>query len=221
MKPKDQEDRSESLENRIEQFVTDPVLARIFVQEGKLDIKDVLSFNGSLIVRIPIADLGTDTARLIAAIVLSRVLYEARKRKRTYLLLDNLHLFPAKLVKDALLAGGPITIAAAVHYLDAIDDDLRLALLGFAGQLVAFRTGPFDAKLLDPLFGTPNNVYHSVTQIAPYEAYVRRRETELVRMEPITRPAYSVRPIVERCRTKYGTPRAAVEKRLQTFLSGL
>ena len=110
-----------------------------------------------------------------------------------------------------------ISLTLAHQYLYQLTPELREALIGTVGTMVAFRTGVTDAERLAPELGTKEP-----PELPPFEAYARTdTDTYLLEMPQTKARAYPAAPekIRDNCRKRYGTPRAKIERSIEGFIS--
>lgn len=157
-----------SIRNKIGAFLSDPRL-RQFVcptDEG-LRLRAIMDRGQPLIVNLPKGTLGEDSASILGALLvnsmamaaLSRADVPANERRPFFLYLDEFQNFTTLALVEMFseLRKFGLGIVASHQFLDQIDVRLRHAVLGNAGTIICFRTGPDDARTLakhfEPAFG--------------------------------------------------------------------
>ncbi len=153
------------IQNKVGAFLTDPVMMQTLVTHREdVSFRRAMDQGQIVIVNLARGLIGSDTAHFlgsmftqtIALAALSRLDTPETKRRPAFLYLDEF---------EHLLTGGTATMLSEVRkaalgvilanqYLHQLDEDVQAAVLGNVGTMIAFRTGPEDAKLLTRLFGS-------------------------------------------------------------------
>jgi len=192
--------------------------------------------------RIMIADLakgvvGEDHARLLGALLLSQFQWAAMRRSgnpeapRTpfYLYIDEFQSFATEALTSILAEARKYGLALilAHQYLDQLTDEIRQSVFGNAGNLIAFRVGQADARLLEDELGGDVKMGNLVS-LGKYEFYARLLDQGRMRepfrgrtLPPIQGTASGRRAaVIRRSRERYGRPREEVEARISRWLGG-
>ncbi|HEX4960623.1 MAG TPA: TraM recognition domain-containing protein [Thermoanaerobaculia bacterium] len=193
--------------------------------------------------RIMIADLakgviGDDQARLLGALLLSQFQWAAMQRanaeavSRTpfYLYIDEFHSFATDALTSILAEARKYGLALVlVHqYLDQLTEEIRQSVFGNAGNLIAFRVGQSDARILEGEFGG-NVKMGNLVSLGKYEIYARLLDRGRMRepfrgrtLAPVRGTATGRREaVIRRSRERYGRPREEVEAKIERWLHGL
>jgi hypothetical protein len=192
--------------------------------------------------RIMIADLakgviGEDHARLLGALLLSQFQWAAMQRAalpdspRTpfYLYIDEFHSFATEALTSILAEARKYGLALilAHQYLDQLTDEIRQSVFGNAGNLIGFRVGQSDARILEQEFGGDVKMGNLVS-LGKHEIYARLleggRAIEPFRgktLAPIRGMANGRREaVVRQSRERYGRSREEVERSIERWLGG-
>lgn len=193
--------------------------------------------------RIMIADLakgvvGEDYSRLLGALLLSQFQWAAMQRSgnptaapRTpfYLYIDEFQSFATDALTSILAEARKYGLALilAHQYLDQLTDEIRQSVFGNAGNLIAFRVGQSDARILEEEFGGNVKVGNLVS-LGKYEIYARLLDHGRMRepfrgrtLAPIRGTASGRREtVLRRSRERYGRPREEVERKIERWLGG-
>jgi hypothetical protein len=192
--------------------------------------------------RIMVADLckgaiGEDHTRLLGALLLSQFQWAAMQRARTpdaprtpfYLYIDEFQSFATDALTSILAEARKYGLALilAHQYLDQLEDGIRQSVSGNAGNLIAFRVGQADARILEDELGG-NVKMGNLVSLGKYEIYARLLDHGRAR-EPFlgwTLPSIGGtttgrrEAIIRRSRERYGRPRAEVEAKIERWLGG-
>jgi Type IV secretion-system coupling protein DNA-binding domain/Helicase HerA, central domain len=192
--------------------------------------------------RIMIADLGNgaigeDHSRLLGALLLSQFQWAAMRRTalpdsaRTpfYLYIDEFQSFATEALTSILAEARKYGLALilAHQYLDQLTDEIRQSVFGNAGNLIAFRVGERDARLLADELGGDVKMGNLVS-LGKYETYACILDHGAMRepfrgrtLPPIRGTATGRRAVVIRAsRERYGQPREDVERKIERWLGG-
>jgi len=192
--------------------------------------------------RIMIADLGKgvvgdDHARLLGALLLSQFQWAAMRRAvlpdaaRTpfYLYIDEFHSFATEALTSILAEARKygLSLVLAHQYLDQLTDEIRQSVFGNAGNLIAFRVGQSDARILEDELGGDVKMGNLVS-LGKHEIYARLLDHGRMRepfrgktLAPVRGTATGRREAVTRqSRERYGRPREEVERKIERWLDG-
>lgn len=226
------------LQNKIGRLLANAPMRNILGQPGS-------RFDAAFLMdreRIMIADLakgvvGEDYSRLLGALLLSQFQWAAMQRSgnpegvRTpfYLYIDEFQSFATEALTSILSEARKFGLALIlVHqYLDQLTDEIRQSVFGNVGNLVAFRVGQSDARILEDEFGG-NVKMGNLVSLGKYEIYARlldhgrMREPFRGRTLPPVRGMASGRheAVIRRSRERYGRPREEVEAKIERWLGG-
>ncbi|MBN4046441.1 type IV secretion system DNA-binding domain-containing protein [bacterium AH-315-P15] len=167
------------IQTRVGAFLADPRLRKILTNpQEPLSLRRIMDEGQILLVNLSKGRLGEDTAALLGALLITRLGLAAfsranvseSERRPFYVYVDEFQHFTTQSVVSMAseLRKYRIGLTLAHQYLDQLDSDIRGAVLGNAGTLVAFRLGgkdaPYIAKEFQPhvetldLINLPN--YH-------------------------------------------------------------
>lgn len=147
------------VQNKIGAFLADPMLRRILTKpQEDLHIRRIMDQSGALLVNLAKGRIGEDSANLLGSLLVSTIALAAFSRadltasaRRPFaLFIDEFHNFTTLSIATmaAELRKYGISLALANTHLDALEPEVRHAVLGNVGTLIAFRTGAEDASHL-------------------------------------------------------------------------
>ena len=216
-----------------------PVSARrILCQTKGLDFADVLASRKILLVDLPPARLGRDTASLLARQVIARLGDEAMRRGASedapvhFVYADEFHYFAterfASLLAEARKFGLGLVLAHQYTSQLIQGQDRRVldAVLGNVGTVVAFRVGAQDAQLLNDVMA-PRASATDVSGLPDHAAVVRSvgalGNVPFTLRTRMPAPAHEsgAAAIRERSRQRYGRPSAEVDAELGQQMEAL
>jgi type IV secretory pathway TraG/TraD family ATPase VirD4 len=226
--------RSEAISpilNKVGQFLTSLPLRNIVGQpENTFNFREVMDSGKILIVNLAKGKIGEDNCALLGAMLVTKIQLAAlgradvpeEKRKSFYLYVDEVHNFFtlsfAGILSEARKYG--LSLVLAHQYLDQLDEEMRAAILGNVGTLLAFRVGAEDGKYLAREF-YPVFTEADLVNLPNHHIYLKlmidgvtSRPFSAVTLPPFGREASLKKEVVGLSRKKYGKARAIVEKEI-------
>ncbi len=161
------------IQNKVGAYLTDPLLHRVLTtSQQPLHLRTIMDEKKILVVNLAKGKLGEDTAGLLGALLVtslglagfSRADIPPEKREHHYLYMDEFQSFTTPSIANMTseLRKYSIGIIACHQYLSQLQPEVRDAMLGNAGTLIAFRLGAHDAsyiaKEFNPKFDTADIV---------------------------------------------------------------
>ncbi|MGB8509848.1 MAG: type IV secretion system DNA-binding domain-containing protein [Pyrinomonadaceae bacterium] len=151
------------VQNKVGAFLADPVLRRILTRpKSSFNLRGIMDEGKLLLVNLAKGKLGEDTTQLLGSLLVSSMGLAALRRADTpeemrrdfYLYLDEFHTFTTLSLAGMLseLRKYRLNLIIAHQYLSQIDEQVRDAVLGNVGTIIAFRVGLTDAELLEGEF---------------------------------------------------------------------
>lgn len=201
------------IQSKVSAFLSDPRLYAILTKPKQpLSFRRIMDEGKILLINLSVGKLGSDSAGLLGGLLitsiglagLSRADSPECSRRRHWLFADEFqHVTTASFVgMFPQLRKYHLGLTVAHQYVNQIDEDVRYAILGNTGTLIAFRLGahdaPFIAREFEPTFrpqdfmalsnfniylklmidGTPSRPFSATTLAALHER-PRTRPTEL------------------------------------------
>ena len=147
------------LQNKLGAFLSDPLLQRILSSpKSSFDLRRVMDEGKILLVNLAKGKIGEGPAALLGSLLvsgigfagLSRSELPPEERRDFYLYVDEFQTFATMAFASMLseLRKYRVDLILANQYLSQLDPQVRDAVLGNVGTLVAFRVGPMDAEIL-------------------------------------------------------------------------
>lgn len=215
--------------NKVGQFVTSTPLRNIIGQkENTFDLRKVMDESKILIVNLSKGKIGEDNSAMLGAMLVTKIqlaalsradLHEV-KRKPFYLFVDEFHNFITMsfsgILSETRKYGLNLTLAH--QYIEQLDEKIRAAVFGNVGTLISFRVGAEDAKYLAREF-YPVFQEVDLVNLPNYQIYLKllidgvssRPFSAVTLPQPERERSYKEK-IIAMSRSKYGRPRAEVEK---------
>ncbi|PIR82470.1 hypothetical protein COU20_02430, partial [Candidatus Kaiserbacteria bacterium CG10_big_fil_rev_8_21_14_0_10_59_10] len=221
-----------AIQNKVGQFVANPLIRNIVGQpRSTFDLRKMMDERKIFIVNLSKGRMGETNAALLGSMLTVKVYLAAMSRAeepaarlmqlpRSYFYVDEFQSMMNEAFADILSEARKYKLALTLanQYIEQMEENVRNAVFGNVGTLVAFRVGPFDAEVLktvfEPTFHAEDLINLGIGQIyltlmidgvgsPPFSA-----ET----IPPIETPSVSYREdIAQYSRATYGRSRAEVE----------
>ena len=147
------------IQNKLGALLSDPALHRTLVApQTDLHFRSMMDEGRPLLVNLARGRLGEDSSNLLGGLLVSTIALAAftradvapDRRRPFFLYVDEFQSFTTLAFVNMLseLRKFGVGLTLANQYLAAIEPEVRYALLGNVGTLVAFRVGPDDAPVL-------------------------------------------------------------------------
>src|SRR2546422_3582479 len=151
------------IQNKVGPFLTNPLLRNIVTQaKSAFELRRVMDEGKILLVNLAKGKIGEDVAALLGAMLvskaglaaLSRTDIPEENRRDFYLYLDEFQSFTTLSLANMLseLRKYRVGLILAHQYLSQLDLQIRHAILGNVGTIIAFRLGLTDAEILESEF---------------------------------------------------------------------
>lgn len=171
------------IQNKVGAFLADPILQRILRQpKSSFDPRQIMDERKILLVNLAKGKLGEDTAALLGSLLVARIGLAALSRANApeenrpdfFVYLDEFHAFTTLSVTSMLseLRKYRVGLVLAQQYLSQVAPEVRDAVLGNVGTMIAFRLGPTDADILEGHF-RPEFTAADLMNLPNYHVYVR------------------------------------------------
>lgn len=150
------------IQNKLGALLTDPTLYRILVApQVDLRLRGLMDDGAILLVNLSKGILGEESALILGSLIASTIglaafsrADSADGRRPFFVYLDEFHNFTTLMLANMMseLRKYGVGVVLAHQYLHQLDDDIRHAVLGNAGTVIAFRVGAEDAPILQKEF---------------------------------------------------------------------
>jgi hypothetical protein len=145
------------IQNKMGALLSDPALHRLLVKPAvDLHFRALMDAGKILLVNVSKGQLGESSSHLLGALILSTLALaalsraETDKRRLFFIYADEFQAFTTLMIATMLpeLRKYGVGLTLAHQYLAQLDSDIRSAVIGNAGTLIAFRVGAEDAPFL-------------------------------------------------------------------------
>lgn len=181
--PRYRQESISPIQNKIGAFLADPKLHRILTNPKEdIRIRRAMDSGKILLVNLSRGDLGEDSAGLLGALLVTTISLAAFSRSDTtedlrvpfYLYLDEFQSFTTASVASMIseLRKYKVALILAHQHVHQLEPDVRYAVLGNVGTIVAFRLGAEDAGLFAREFASSFDVDDFI-RLPNYNVYVQ------------------------------------------------
>lgn len=171
------------IQNKVGAFLADPILNGILTQpESSFNLRQIMDEGKIFLVNLSKGKIGEDTSSLLGSLLLASLGMAALRRadvpeaarRDFYLYVDEFHNLTTLSLAGMLseLRKYRLNLILAHQYLSQLDAQVRDAILGNIGTIIAFRIGLTDAELLESEF-FPDFRAIDLINLPNYHIYVK------------------------------------------------
>lgn len=232
------QEAGDAIKNKIGQFTANPLIRNIVGQPtSSFDIRTIMDERKILIMNLSKGLVGETNANLLGSMLTTRIYLAAMSRAdlpqeamRTmpnfYFYVDEFQSFAnatfANILSEARKYHLNLTIAH--QYIEQMEEEVRNAVFGNVGTTITFRVGPFDAEVLEQIFG-PTFVATDLCNLGFAQIYltlmidgVGSHPFSAVTLAPIEPPPQSCKDmVVAASRRQFARARVDVEAAVLRF----
>lgn len=228
-----------AIQNKVGQFVSNPQVRNIVGQvNSSFDVRELMDNKKIMLINLSKGQVGEDNARLIGSMLITKMYLAAMSRAdaggsrslaelpQFYFYVDEFQSFAnesfAGILSEARKYKLNLTIAH--QYIEQMDEDVRNAVFGNVGTMIAFRVGAFDAEVLEKEFA-PEFDAEDLVNLGFAQIYLK------LMIDGVSSKPFSARTlppfepgeesfreeIREYSRQTYGRPREVVEAEIEKW----
>lgn len=229
-----------AIQNKIGQFTNNPLIRNIIGQpKSSFDIRKMMDERKILIINLSKGRVGDQNANLLGSMLITKIYLGAMSRAdaseslmkslpQFYLYVDEFQNFANESFADILSEARKykLNLTIAHQYIEQMEEEVRAAVFGNVGTMVAFRVGSYDAEVLEKEF-SPRFTAEDIVNLGMYQIYLRlmidgmgSQPFSATNLPPIAPPAVSyVSQIMESSRAQFAQPRAGVEEQIKAQMA--
>jgi hypothetical protein len=222
-----------AIQNKVGQFTSNPLIRNIIGQPNStFDIRKIMDEKKILIVNLSKGLVGENNANLLGSMIVTKIYLaamsradcnpaELKKLPNFYLYVDEFQSFANKSFADILSEARKYKLGLNIthQYIEQMEDEVRAAVFGNVGTMVAFRVGSFDAEVLEKEFA-PVFTMEDIVNLGFVQIYLKlmidgvaSQPFSATTLPPVPMPEISFRKeALEMSRKAYTNPKAEVEK---------
>lgn len=170
--------------NKVGSLLAHPVVRTALCEpEAPLRFRTIMDEGRTLIVNLAKGRLGGDTANVIGGVIVAAMAYAAYSRQQEpeasrrpfFLYIDEFHAFTTTAVADMLseLRKYGLALVLTTQFGSRLENEVREAVFGNVGTILAFRVGADDAATLVRQFGDDRFHARDLVNLANHEMAVK------------------------------------------------
>lgn len=227
-----------AIQNKVGQFVANPLIRNIIGQsQTSFNIREIMDQKKILIVNLSKGKVGESNANLIGSLLITKIYlaamsradagpYELDKLPPFYFYVDEFQNFANESFASILSEARKYNLALTVahQYVEQMTDEVKAAVFGNVGTMIAFRVGATDAEIFEKEFA-PYFIADDIVNLSFRQIYLRlmidgvgskpfSARTLDMAIEP--KVSYS-NSVIEFSRNTYGRSLSDVEKEIEDF----
>lgn len=219
--------------SKFDVFLSNDIMRPIIMQEkSAFNFRDVMDQQKILLINLSKGKLGDINSNLIGLIMVGKILISAlsrtdmpeEERKDFYLYIDEFQNVTTKSIATILSEARKyrLDLIVAHQFLGQLEDEIKKAIFGNVGSMLAFRVGSEDAEFLEKQFAPTFSAY-DLANIDNANAYLKPLigglTTKPFNIKTLPREKGSrewAEQIKQLSRLKYARPREEVEADIQS-----
>ncbi|MDE2233128.1 MAG: type IV secretion system DNA-binding domain-containing protein, partial [Patescibacteria group bacterium] len=232
------QDAVPAIQNKVGQFTANPLIRNMIGQpQSSFDFRQAMDNRKIVIINLSKGRVGDENMKLLGGMLVTKIYLAAMSRADTpdriartlpnfYLFVDEFQNFANASFADILSEARKykLNLTIAHQYIEQMDEDVRAAVFGNVGTMIAFRVGATDAEALEKEFA-PTFTIEDLVNLGFTQIYLKLMIDGLtsspfsaVTLPPIAHPGSSfVKEIIEASRTQFARPRVMVEAEIVKF----
>ncbi len=221
-----------AIQNKIGQFVANPLVRNIIGQpKSTFDIRKLMDERKIMIINLSKGRVGEANANLLGSMLITKIYLGAMSRAdvnetvlnglpQFYLFVDEFQNFANESFADILSEARKykLNLTVAHQYIEQMSEEVRAAVFGNVGTMVAFRVGAYDAEVLEKEF-MPTFTAEDLVNLGFVQIYLKLMidgvtspPFSATTLPPIKKPEVMYRDeIIENSRKMFARPRQDVE----------
>jgi hypothetical protein len=232
------QEAGDAIKNKIGQFTANPLIRNIIGQpKSSFDIRKIMDERKILIMNLSKGLVGETNANLLGSMLTTRIYLAAMSRAdlpleqmnrmpNFYFYVDEFQSFAnstfANILSEARKYKLNLTIAH--QYIEQMEEEVKNAVFGNVGTIIAFRVGPFDAEVLETIF-SPRFLAADIVNLGFAQIYltlmidgIGSAPFSAVTLPPLEPGQVSYKDVViAESRTQFASPRPAVESMINAW----
>lgn len=212
------------LVNKLGQFLSDPMLRNIFGQkENKIDLEDIMNSQKILFINLSKGKLGEENSSFFGSMFITKIKQAGMaraaipesERKDFYLYIDEFHNLATETFMDLLAEARKygLCLTLAHQFMGQLLEKVKDAVLGNCANIIVFRVGGEDARILEPEM-EPIFTVKDMINLGQRQFFIKETidgeafdpfSAETLNVLPPPHPSYREQ-IIKRSREKYSIP---------------
>ena len=227
-----------AIQNKIGQFTSNPLIRNIVGQaKSSFDFRKIMDDGKIMIINLSKGRVGEANANLLGSMLITKIYLAAMSRadisEKTlrnlpnfYLYVDEFQSFANESFADILSEARKykLNLTIAHQYVEQMSEEVRAAVFGNVGTMIAFRVGAYDAEVLEKEFA-PQFTAEDLVNLGKYQMYLKLMIDEVssspfsaTGLAPFPEPVISYKTeIIEHSREQFTVRKPQVEETIQKW----
>jgi hypothetical protein len=227
-----------AIQNKIGQFISNPVLRNIVGQhKTSFDMREIMDKKKILICNLSIGLTGKENVDLIGSLLITKIYLAAMSRadlpekelkasSKFYFYVDEFQNFVNDSFAEILSQSRKYNLGLimAHQYIEQLTDEVKAAVFGNVGTLISFRVGATDAEILEKEFA-PQFTMDDIVNLSARQVYMRlsidgagSKPFSARTLPPFPEPEQNFVPaIIAHSRAAYSKPKHIVEQEIKDW----
>ncbi len=227
-----------AIQNKIGQFISNPLVRNLIGQpKSTFDLRKMMDERKIILVNLSKGRVGEANASLLGSMLITKIYLAAMSRADVseatlhklpnfYLYVDEFQSFANESFADILSEARKykLNLTIAHQYIEQMSDEVRSAVFGNVGTMIAFRVGATDAEVFEKEFA-PVFTGEDLVNLGFAQVYLKlmidgvsSTPFSATTIGPIARPDIMFKDqIIESSRTQFARPRRVVEEEIMEW----
>jgi hypothetical protein len=233
-----QQEAAPGIQNKIGQFISNPLIRNIIGQQRtSFDVREIMDNKKILIVNLSKGKVGEGNANLIGSLLITKIylaamsradagVHELEKLPPFYFYVDEFQNFANESFANILSEARKYNLALTVahQYVEQMTDEVKAAVFGNVGSMVVFRVGATDAEIFEKEFA-PYFILDDIVNLGFTQIYLRlmidgvgSKPFSAKTLGPIKRPSEAfVQEIISNTREHYAKKVGDAEEEIRNW----
>lgn len=219
------------IQNKIGQFLSASVIRNIVAQvKSTIHIRDIMDSEKIFIINLSKGRIGEDNSRLLGGLLITKLQLAAmervdvpeKDRKDFYLYVDEFQNFAVESFAGILSEARKyrLCLTMAHQYIAQLTDEVREAVFGNVGTIIAYRVGSPDGLYMEKEF-SPRFLPEDIINLPKYNVYLKllidgvtSQPFSAITLPPISKKTGSEERVIRVSRERYANPRKDIEDKI-------
>ncbi|MBU0732233.1 type IV secretion system DNA-binding domain-containing protein [Patescibacteria group bacterium] len=219
------------IQNKVGQFIASSIIRNIVGQsKSSFDPREIMDEGKILIMNLSKGRVGEENSALLGAMMITKIQLAAmsrvdvpeEERRDFYLYVDEFQNFATEAFANILSEARKyrLSLVLAHQYIEQLSDEVRAAVFGNVGTMIAFRVGANDAEELEKEMA-PAFTAQNLVNIEKYNFFLKlmingvsSSPFSAIGLPPATGGVGNDEKIIRVSRERFAKPRAIVEDRI-------
>ncbi|MCW1930525.1 MAG: type IV secretion system DNA-binding domain-containing protein [Candidatus Kerfeldbacteria bacterium] len=222
------------IQNKVGQFLSSSLIRNIVGQtRSTIDMREIMDSGKILLMNLSKGRIGEENAALLGAMMItkiqlaamSRVDIEEKDRKDFFLYVDEFQNFSTESFANILSEARKyrLCLTMAHQYIEQLSDEVRAAVFGNVGTMIAFRVGATDAEEFEKEF-QPVFTAEDMVTLPAHHIYLRlmidgvtSEPFSASTLGPIEGETPNREKVITVSRERYGRGREVIEEKIRKW----